>query len=63
MWKLGDSCRPATKCKVAPGHGAADFNHATVCVQEVEIEPEVHAKGMDTGAAGDEQARTGLVEV
>ncbi|HEY6550176.1 MAG TPA: hypothetical protein VIY71_03135 [Solirubrobacterales bacterium] len=61
--KLDDSRRSTTCSKVAPWHAAPNFDYRAVLIQEVEVEREVHAEGMDTGAAGDEQTRTDLVDV
>jgi hypothetical protein len=45
----------------SPGrHGAPDDDHSTLGVEEEDIEREAHPKGVDAGAARDQQARPGV---
>ena len=45
------------------GDFAVEGKERELLVEEVEVEGKAHAKGVHAGAAGDEQARTGLVAI
>jgi hypothetical protein len=56
---LKDGCRATVPDEAARGDGATDGEDRALGVEEVDVEVEPHAEGMDRGAVRDQQARTG----
>jgi hypothetical protein len=59
-----ENCRAPSAGDEAPGRDAADgYENRPALVEEIEVEREAHAEGVDARAARDQQAGAGLLAV